>query len=294
MGSVKRYGIASISFLFMFINTLIWGFPIICLGVVKLIPIKALKKFCHYLADAFANGWIKCNTISQNILTDFTLTVVRQPDFDSKQWYMVIANHQSWVDIFVLQRLFYKKIPFLKFFLKKELLFMPVIGLAWWALDFPFMARYNAKKLKKNPRLRYKNFTAAANACEKFQYKPVSNMNFVEGTRFQASKKQENDFQHLLPPKSGGVALAISSLTPKLSQLLDVTLVYPHGRPTFFQLLSGDVQEVVLDIKAIPITKDLIGDYQQLDFRRHFNQWLRDVWLAKDQRIGAIMAQYGG
>ena len=75
---------------------------------------------------------------------------------------------------------------------------------------------------------------AATNACKKFQYKPVSIMNFVEGTRFQPSKQQNNDFRHLLAPKSGGVALAISSLTPKLSQVLDVTVVYPQGRPTFF------------------------------------------------------------
>ena len=155
----KSHGIACLSFLLIFINTLIWGFPIICLGVLKFIPIYPLKKICHYL-DTCANGWIKCNALSQNILTDFTLTVVNQPDFDSKQWYtMVIANHQSWVDIFILQRFFHQKIPFLKFFLKKRATVYPfywfgVVG----AFDFPFMTRYSAKKLKKNPQLRLKKF----------------------------------------------------------------------------------------------------------------------------------------
>jgi 1-acyl-sn-glycerol-3-phosphate acyltransferase len=41
----------------------------------------------------------------------------------------------------VLQRIFHGRIPFLKFFLKQELIWVPVIGLAWWALDFPFMKR---------------------------------------------------------------------------------------------------------------------------------------------------------
>ncbi len=56
-------------------------------------------------------------------------------------WYLVSSNHQSWVDILVLQRIFHGRIPFLKFFLKQELIWVPVIGLAWWALDFPFMKR---------------------------------------------------------------------------------------------------------------------------------------------------------
>ena len=47
---------------------------------------------------------------------------------DRSEWYLVLANHQSWVDIAVLQRIFHRKIPFLKFFIKKELLWLPILG----------------------------------------------------------------------------------------------------------------------------------------------------------------------
>ncbi len=54
------------------------------------------------------------------------------------------SNHRSWVDILVLQSIFNRRIPFLKFFLKRQLIWVPLLGLAWWALDFPFMRRYSS------------------------------------------------------------------------------------------------------------------------------------------------------
>ena len=62
--------------------------------------------------------------------------------------YLVLANHQSWVDIPVLQRVFNRRIPLLRFFLKRQLFWVPVLGLAWWALDFPFMRRSTRAEIK--------------------------------------------------------------------------------------------------------------------------------------------------
>ena len=92
-------------------------------------------------------------------------------------WYLVSSNHQSWVDILVLQKIFNRRIPLLKFFLKRELIWVPVIGLAWWALDFPFMRRRGglagAEDLER-----------ARQACRKFSVVPTSVINFLEGTRY--------------------------------------------------------------------------------------------------------------
>ena len=73
------------------------------------------------------------------------------------EWYMMIANHQSWVDILVLLRVFNRRIPYLKFFLKKSLIWVPLLGLAWWALEFPFMRRYSKAEIDRNPSLRGKD-----------------------------------------------------------------------------------------------------------------------------------------
>jgi len=66
------------------------------------------------------------------------------------------------VDILVLQRVFHRKIPFLKFFIKKELFWFPFLGQAWWALDFPFIKRYSKAKLQKKPHLRAKTWQSHA------------------------------------------------------------------------------------------------------------------------------------
>src|SRR5579863_10046354 len=88
-------------------------------------------------------------------------------------WYLVLSNHQSWVDIPVLQRTFNRRIPFLKFFLKQQLKWVPVLGLAWWALDFPFMQRYSKETLEQHPELRGKDKEATRIACERFRDLPV-------------------------------------------------------------------------------------------------------------------------
>lgn len=91
----------------------------------------------------------------------------------------------------------------LKFFLKKELIWVPFLGLAWWALDFPFMKRYSRKFLAANPHLAGKDLESTKKACEKFKHTPVSVMNFVEGTRFTPEKHQRKNspYAHLLPPR---------------------------------------------------------------------------------------------
>ena len=111
-------------------------------------------------------------------------------------------------------------VPFLKFFLKKELIWVPILGIAWWALDFPFMKRYSAAVLKKRPHLRGKDIEITRQACKKFKSLPVSIMNFVEGTRFTREKhdKQKSPFTHLLKPKAGGIGFVLSTMGEQLQQ----------------------------------------------------------------------------
>ena len=81
--------------------------------------------------------------------------------------YLVISDHRSWVDIPALIQTLNRRTPFFKFFLKKELIWVPFLGLAWWALDYPFMKRYTKAFLAKNPELAGKDLeiTKAAASC---------------------------------------------------------------------------------------------------------------------------------
>lgn len=50
--------------------------------------------------------------------------------------------------------MFNRRTPYFKFFLKKELIWVPFLGLAWWALEYPFMKRYSKAFLEKHPELK--------------------------------------------------------------------------------------------------------------------------------------------
>jgi 1-acyl-sn-glycerol-3-phosphate acyltransferase len=208
--------------------------------------------------------------------------------FKRKGWYLVSSNHQSWVDILVLQRTFNGRIPLLKFFIKHELIYVPIIGLAWWALDFPFMRRKGGSSARKD-------LEAARKACEKFRVVPTSVISFLEGTRFSKAKhdQQKSTHQHLLKPKTGGIAMALETLGDKLETLVDVTIVYPNGVPEFSDLMCGRVREVIVTVRQVPIPADLhvAEDGTDSAYRQRLQAWINALWDAKDREISAIKAR---
>jgi 1-acyl-sn-glycerol-3-phosphate acyltransferase len=285
--------IGVVSVLMYVINTICWSIPIILLSFVKVLPIPPLQTFISYILDGCASAWISVNNFNQKFTSSTTWNVQGIDQLTRKDWYMVISNHQSWVDILVLQRIFNHKIPFLKFFLKKELIWVPFLGLAWWALDFPFMQRHSKTFLAKNPHLKGKDMETTRKACEKFRYKPVSIMNFVEGTRKTDDKQQRQgtSFKHLLKPKAGGMAFVLSAMGEQLHKLLDVTIYYPQGAPSFWDFVCGKVKDIHVDIKVLSIEELLASDAFAMDYfdnpaqRARFQQWLNALWQEKDRTL---------
>jgi 1-acyl-sn-glycerol-3-phosphate acyltransferase len=280
------------------INTLLWCIPILLGSLVKLLlPITQIKQLSSRFLDSCATGWISTNGVIEKLFHPLKIHVDAMPELSVNEWYMVIANHQSWVDILVLQRLLNRKIPFLKFFLKQQLIYVPVLGLAWWALDFPFMRRYTTAQLKKNPKLRGKDIEITRKACAKFKHNPVSVMNFVEGTRFRATKhqRQNSPYRHLLRPRAGGLAFALSAMGEQIHKLVDVTIYYPQQSPTFWDYISGHVPEVYVHIELQEITQDMRGDYMNdREFKQHFQEQLNQIWHHKDEVLERLQTQAKG
>ena len=281
--------IAFLSFSFYALNTIFWVIPIVIFSLFKaLIPLAISQKLFSYLLDLMASNWVAINTFNQKLFTKMEFQVTGLEELNKKDWYLVLANHQSWVDIVVLQRVLHGEIPFLKFFLKKELIYVPILGLAWWALDFPFMKRYTQSFLKKNPHLRGKDLDTTRKACEKFKHKPVSVMSFIEGTRFTQAKhdKQKSPYSHLLKPKAGGIAFVLDAMGEHLTTLVDVTIYYPEGIPTFADFLSGRIKNVHIEIHSRKIEKELNGDYMNdRAYKIAFQKWLTQFWHEKDVRL---------
>jgi len=169
------------------------------------------------------------------------------------------------------------------------LIWVPVMGLAWWALDFPFMRRHGEEFLKKHPGMRGKDQETTRRACEKFAIVPTSVMNFLEGTRFTKAKhqSQQSPYVHLLKPKAGGMALALNAMGDKFQAILDITIVYPDGTPTFWDFLQGKMQRVVVRARLLPIPGQLLNaDYSgDAAVRAAFQAWVQELWREKDAQI---------
>ena len=292
--SVFALLIGIISLTLYIINTLFWSTPIFVLSVFKLFPNTMIRAGLSRVLDACATGWVSVNSIIQKLCSPMKINVTGLESLSIRDWYLVLSNHQSWVDIVVLQRALNGQIPFLKFFLKQQLLYVPVLGLAWWALDFPFMRRYSKSFLAKNPHLKGKDLETSKKACEKFKHKPVSVMNFMEGTRFteEKSQKQSSPYQGLLKPKSGGVGFVLTVMGEQLHKVVDVTIHYPEGIPTFWHFLSGQIHQVNMNVNVIDITPDLVGDYSKdKEYKKHLHAWVSELWQQKEQTLLSMQQQ---
>lgn len=257
-----------------------------------LLPFDAVRHVCDHALTAIASAWVAGNNAWMAAVNPAARWDVQGVEgLHRRGWYLVSPNHQSWVDILVLQRVFHGRIPFLKFFLKQELIWVPVIGLAWWALDFPFMKRGRSAGAQAS------DLATTRAACEKFRRIPTTVINFVEGTRFTAAKHaaQASPYRHLLKPKVGALGVALATMGEQFEALLDVTLVYPHGAPTFWDLLSGRLDAVVVRVQPRAIPSDLVDGDPQADraLRARTAAWIEAQWAEKDALIDELRRTAG-
>jgi 1-acyl-sn-glycerol-3-phosphate acyltransferase len=283
-----------IAAILMTLNALFWVPILLVVSSLKLVlPFKRVRLLIDPVLLLIAEAWIACNSGWMALTQNTTWDVQGIEDLNPKGWYLVNSNHQSWVDILVLQHLLNRRIPLLKFFIKQELIWVPVMGLAWWALEFPFMRRHSEEFLKKHPEMRGKDQETTRKACEKYALIPTSVMNFLEGTRFTIAKhaKQQSPYHHLLKPKAGGMALALDAMGDKFQAILDVTIVYPDGAPTFKHFLLGKMRRVVVRVRILPIPQHLMGGNYAQDpaFREGFSHWVQELWRDKDAQIEVLL-----
>ncbi len=278
------------------IGTLTICVPFFVIALIKVIPSRRLRLQVGQWLAHIGEAWIGLNRRILALTQNIEWSIEGNAELKRKDWYLVICNHQSWVDILVLQRSLNRQIPFLKFFIKQQLAWMPFLGQAWWALDMPFMRRHSRAYLEKHPEKRDQDLKATQKACEKFREVPTTLVNFVEGTRFSLAKHeaQGSTYRHLLLPRAGGVAYTLSAMQGILRKLLDVTIAYPDGRPNFWQLCCGKVRQIVVRYRCDPIEAWMSeGDYAEDEhFRQRLQVWLRERWAEKDELLSGLETEY--
>jgi 1-acyl-sn-glycerol-3-phosphate acyltransferase len=257
-----------------------------------LLPVTGLRRVLTRWLMWCAENWIAVNGLTLRGSGSINWRADGVESLDRYGWYLVLANHQTWVDIVVLQVALNRRIPLLKFFIKQQLIWFPLLGLGFWALDMPFMKRHSPSYLARHPEKKGGDLEATRKACEKFRHTPTSVINFVEGTRFSEAKRvaRNSPYEHLLLPRAGGIAVALSAMGEVFDAILDVTLVYADGPPKFWDMICGDRVDVTVEIRALPIDRELVaGDYQNdREFRRYVHRWLGGLWEEKDARIAEI------
>lgn len=294
--NVPVFFLVPLSMLILATNTLFWALWLYVMLALKIIlPTKALKRQLTERMTGFGENWISVNSFLMTSLQGVSWHIEGLGDLRRDRSYLICANHQSWVDILVLQKLFNRRVPFLRFFLKQELLYVPVLGGVWWALDFPFMKRYSKEYLAKYPEKRGHDLKTTRKACEHFKGAPISVLNFFEGTRYteEKSRKQGKPFQNLLAPKAGGAAFVIESMGEQFDALLDVTIYYPGGAPSMWDLFCGRFREARIFVQQIQIPPEfLVGEYlEDSNYRDRFQEWVRKIWEEKDHRLTRMKAK---
>lgn len=286
----------SIASVFVILNTVFWCVLLYIFAAAKLVvPGQRSEKWLTGTMVRIAECWIGVNSLAIRLLHKMNWDIQGIDTLRADRSYLVCSNHQSWVDIVVLQYVFNRRIPFLRFFLKHTLVYVPFLGWAWWALDFPFMKRHSKSYLEKHPEKRGEDLRTTQAACARFQGSSISILNFLEGTRLTPEKHQSlaSPYRHLLSPKVGGVAFVLESMGRQFDSLLDVTIHYPGGRPSLWSLLSGQINDIVVRVNKISIPTELLqGNYlENSAFRENIQTWVRSLWQQKDELLESLQSK---
>ena len=222
------------------------------------------------------------------IQTDYVITGDR---LDPRGTYLILANHQSWIDIMMVMVVLGKGTTLPRFFMKWELVYMPVINICAWVLDFPIMRRYTQEDIKDRPELKNRDFDYAHEVLSRNPERQCVVVNYAEGTRFTPEKHRKNrsPYKHLLKPKVGGPQLALDCLRGRLDGIIDITLAYPGAKVSVWRLMAGRVPKVMIHVERIELPDGLEKTPETLAELKAFRGWMNSIWAKKDARIDQMI-----
>ncbi len=269
-------------------------FPVSLLKV--LIPIPAVQYFVTSILLGLTWLWIGFVNIMGRWTTGIEIDVQGLESINKRGHYFIFANHSAWTDIIMLFHLYHGRMPFPRWFMKRELIWLPMIGYVCWAVDMPFMHRLKPSAAKKRPELKGKDLENTRRACEKFRRRPVVVVNYLEGTRFTWDKHQrlKSSYRNLLPPKLGGAGFTLNAMGELLDGIIDMTVVFSPGcSGSGMDYAMGRIRKVIIRARVLPVPMDIVNcDLRENEAARiRFRDWVNEIWEHKDRQIDEIKAQ---
>ena len=271
--------ISTASLIVITLNLSFWGIGLLVLGLLKA-GLPTTREWADARMDSAYRGAVAVN--------DAWLRGVLGLEWDlpeiavaRDEICIVVSNHASWADILLVQSVLVRQGPLLKFLTKRELLFIPVLGVIFWAFDFPLLRRRARGSINDEAR-RAADAEALSSACEAVRVRPAALMNFAEGTRLTNEKRlaSESPYRHLLAPRVGGFAALVEALGDDLVSVVDVSLIYSEST-SFWTFISGRAGPIGIEIERIPAA-DVPRDREAL------SGWLAELWRRKDERIDRV------
>ena len=253
-----------------------------------IIPIKIFKIYLAKISNIIGDLTVYGLRLIMLFMHGNNISIINNQEFDRNEWYMAMSNHQSWADIFILLVAANYKLPLLKFFMKRELWWIPFVFLANKTLNMPFVNRHSKKEIEQNPSLRNQDYENTLKSCKRFLRTPSTIFSYAEGTRFTDEKhaQQGSQYNNLLKPKIGGMATALSAM-PDINTLVDYTVVYKSKKRDAWSFAKGDMKHVKVLVTKYKIPDNLKNrNYaNDKDYRDEFKNWIETIWAEKDKKI---------
>ncbi len=256
---------------------MVWSLPLVLLLVArKIVPasrgLMSRLGIAVYRQAVEFNDWI-LKRVSGAHWHDPYLDLTRDEVF------VVVANHRSWTDVFLLQSIISKRGPIVKFLCKRELTYIPILGLICLAFEFPVLRRRARGTQSENDR-RDDDRRRVRDACEVLYTAPAAMLIFAEGTRFSELRRDRSrsPYLHLLAPRLGGLSAMFDVLESIDPKVIDVTIAYPN-QSNFWHFLGGSVGKIQIEATQFSMTS-IVDDSVGL--------WLEQRWTCKDALLDDI------
>ncbi|MYD46689.1 MAG: hypothetical protein F4W92_10075 [Gammaproteobacteria bacterium] len=267
-----------VSFAILFCYTLVGCVTVYVLALAQfLCPVPSWRKQIRGANDGVVTAWVFLNEKMCQLLRWIRIELTLPDTLPTrKEWWIIASNHQSWADIVILEIVFRTLAPPIKFFTKRELIWVPFLGFGLWLLRFPYVRRGKREKGQSRQQAQQKNRQELKRAAQQFHERPISLLLFLEGTRYTPIKhtQQRPLYQHLLRPKLGGLAFSLEALDGEVDRIVNVTVNYEGAVPGFWQFLCGRCRQVTVRVETIPLTAS---------FNQNLKKEVLKLWERKDR-----------
>jgi 1-acyl-sn-glycerol-3-phosphate acyltransferase len=257
------------SSLVVILNLGFWMFPLIGIAVIRALiggfePLhnacSTLIELCYKTAAAINSAWM-IHVVGVTFNVNGTL-----PDHPTQ---VIVVNHQTWFDIPILQHVVTGQGPILKFLIKRQLVWVPIVGWICYALNFPRLNRGGGESAKRQ------DFKAIKSASSEMLKERGALLIFAEGTRITEAKhrNQNSPYKNLLNPRPGGLKIALETM-PIDAPVVDITINYNGGETNFWKCLHGANRNIAIYIEPHNAA-DIVDP----------REWLHECWKQKDERL---------